>query len=115
MLTLGEAQWQALQQSEARQFVAAVCDAFLGDRPEMRDHPGREEVLKRMQHAYDYAARTGFTSTPHIVQLMYLTADAARIHDDPLVDRYLRKPGATPEQRLDDLNAVMKQLLKGDR
>jgi hypothetical protein len=31
-----------------------------------------------MQHAYDYAARTGFTSTPHIVQLMYLTADAAR-------------------------------------
>lgn len=115
MLTLTEAQWQNLQQGEARQFVAAMCDAFLANRPEMRDQPGRDEVLKRMQDAYDYAARTGFTSTPHIVRLMYLSADAPHIYDDPLVDHYLRKPGATPEQRLDDLDAVMKHMLKGER
>ena len=33
MLTLTEAQWQTLQQGEARQFVAAVCDEFLTNRP----------------------------------------------------------------------------------
>lgn len=114
MLALTEAQWQTLQQGEARQFVAAVCDEFLNNRPEMREQPGREVVLVRMQDAYDYAARAGFTSTPHIVRLMVLSADAPRIHDDPLVDHYLRKPGATPEQRLDDLEAVVNRQLKGE-
>jgi hypothetical protein len=114
MLTLTDAQWQALQQGEARQFVAAVCDEFLANRPDMLAQPGREAVLARMQDAHDYAARVGFTSTPHIVRLMYLSADAPRIHDDQLVDGYLRKPGATPEQRLDDLDAVMNNKLKGN-
>jgi len=115
MLTLTEAQWQNLQLGEDRQFVAAVCDEFLANRPEMRDQPGRDVVFERMQDAYDYSVRIGFTSTPHIVRLMYLSADAPRIHHDPLVDHYLRKPGATPEQRLDDLDAVMKHMLKGER
>ena len=44
MLTLTEAQWQTLQQGEARQFVAAVCDEFLTNRPEMREQPGREHA-----------------------------------------------------------------------
>ncbi|MDR9839702.1 hypothetical protein [Herbaspirillum huttiense] len=114
MLTLTDAQWNALQQGEASLFLAAVCDGFLANRPEMLDQPGRDVVLNRMQDAYDYAVRVGFTSTPHIVRLLYLSADAPRIYDDPLVDRYLRKPGATPEQRLDDLDAVMKHMLKGD-
>jgi len=114
MLTLSEAQWQSLQENEARQFVATVCDEFLTARPEMRAQPGCELVLARMQDAYDYTARAGFTSTPHIIRLMYLAADAPKIHDDPLVDQYLRKPGATPEQRLDNLDAVMNYMLKED-
>lgn len=112
MLTLTEAQWQALQQSDVDQFVAAVCDGFLAHRPDMREMPGREAILARMQAAYDYAAHAGFTSTPHIVRLMVLSADAPRILEDPLVDRYLRKPGATREQRLDDLDAVVNNKLK---
>ena len=112
MLTLSEAQWQLLQDGETRQFVAAVCDEFLSTRPDMLERPGREVVLKRMGDARDYAARTGFISTPHIVRLMYLSADAPRIHDDPVVDGYLRKPGATVEQRLDDLDAVLRHQLK---
>lgn len=112
MLTLTEAQWRALQQSEANQFVAAVCDAFLAHRTDMREHPGREAVLARMQAAYDYAARVGFCSTTHIVRLLHWAADAPRIHDEPPVDRYLRKPGATPEQRLDELGAVVQYRFK---
>lgn len=113
MLALSEAQWRELQARDARQFVAAVCDQFLAKRPDMVATPGRDAVLDRMQAAHDYAARVGFTSTPHIVRLMYLAADAPRIHDDSLVDAYLRKPGATPEQRLDDLIAVMNKKLEG--
>src|SRR6218665_2598639 len=115
MLTLTEAQWQTLQQGEARQFVAAGGGVFPPRGGGGRGPPAREAVLVRMQDAYDYATHAGFTSTPHIVRLMYLSADAPRIHDDPLVDHYLGKPGATPEQRLAELDALMKHKLKGDR
>ena len=47
--------------------------------------------------------------------MMYLAADAPGIHDDPLVDAYLRKPGATPEQRFDELIAVMDKKLEGEQ
>lgn len=112
MLTLNDAQWQTLLQGEARRFMATVCDGFLSGRPELRSHPGRETILARMRDAYDYATRAGFTSTPHIVWLMHLSADAPGIHDDPLVDRYLRKPGATQEQRLDDVKALIRHKLR---
>lgn len=115
MLTLSEAQWRELQARDARQFVVTVCYQFLGERPDMAEAPGGKAVLDRMQAAYDYATRVGFTSNPHVVRLMYLAADAPGIHDDPLVDAYLRKPGATPEERLDDLLAVMNNKLEGSR
>jgi len=114
MLTLTDAQWQTLQQAEARQFVAGVCDDFLANRPEMREQPGRELIARRMQGACDYAARVGFVSTPHIVRLMHLAAHAPCIHDDPVVNGYLRKSGATPEQRLDELDALIRHKLRGN-
>ncbi len=113
MLKLSEAQWNELQRRDAGQFVAAVGDLFFSQRPDMRESPGTDEVFTRMDAAHDYAVRSGFISTPHIVRLMYLAADAPRIHDDELIDGYLRKPGATPEQRLDDMLAVMDERLKG--
>lgn len=94
MLKLSEAQWAELQSHDSRQVVSAVCDQFLDKRPEMLKSPGRLPLQTRMQAAYDYAVRAGFTSMPHILRLMYLAADAPAIHDDPLVDTHLRKPGA---------------------
>jgi len=114
MLTLTEAQWSELQAHDARQFVVTVAEQFLANRPDMLERPGRNGVIEHMQAAYDYGARVGFTSTPHVVRLMYLAADAPRIHDDPVVHHHLSKPGATPEQRLDDLLAVMNKKLEGD-
>ncbi|MES3020874.1 MAG: hypothetical protein V4857_04740 [Pseudomonadota bacterium] len=107
MLTLDEAQWSKLKARDAESFVAAVCDQFLTKRPDMMAAPGRGVVQARMQAAHDYAISIGFTSTPHIVRLLYLAADAPRIHDDRAVDAHLRKAGATPEQRLDDMLAVV--------
>jgi hypothetical protein len=91
-----------------------VCDEFLAHRPDRREQPGREAVLARMRAACDYPARVGFSSTPHIVRLVRWSADAPRIHDEPPVDRCLRKPGVTPEQRFDELDAVVRHKLKGD-
>ncbi|MBU0914889.1 hypothetical protein [Aquabacterium parvum] len=112
MLTLNEAQWRALQAHDNRQFVLNVVDQFLANRPDMRETPGKYGVAERIQAAHEYGTRIGFTSTPHMVRLMYLAADAPRIHDDPVVHHHLSKPGATPEQRLDDLLAVMNKKLE---
>ncbi|MDK3023563.1 hypothetical protein QO239_13250 [Cupriavidus taiwanensis] len=111
MLTLSEAQWQALREAEARSFVGAVCEQFLGLRPELLREPGKEEVLRRMLAGYDLAARIGLQSTPHIVKLLYLCADAPQLAADEQVQMYLLKPGATPELRLDDLSAVIAYVL----
>jgi hypothetical protein len=112
MLTLSEDQWQALQASDTLRFVVAVCDQFLAGRPDMMAVPGYGEVLGRMQRAHDYALRLGFSSTPHIVRLLYLAANAPGMFAGPVIDSWLRKPGATPGQRLDDLLAVMKNKLE---
>jgi hypothetical protein len=112
MLNLSEAQWEELQAHDARQFVAAVCNQFVANYPSTLDRPGKALLLDRMQSAHNAAARIGFTSTPHIVRLMYLAADAAGIHADSLVNAYLRKSGATPEQRLDDMLALMNKKLE---
>jgi len=109
MLRLDERQWQALQACDANQFGATVCDQFLATRPELVEEPGRAETLGRMQAAHDYAERIGFTSVPHIVWLMYVTADAPTLVTDSIIETYLRKPGATPKQRLDDLQAVLQK------
>ena len=114
MLTLSKAQWQALQKHDAGHFVAAVADQFLSNRPDMGRHPGRDTVIARMRAAHDHAVSLGFASTPHIVRLMYLYADAPRIHNDRLIDGYLRKPGATPEQRLDDMLVLTNRNFEGN-
>lgn len=114
MLTFDENQWQALQACDARQFVAAVCDQLLANRPELQNDPGRDVIINRMQAAHDYGERIGFTSNPHIVWLMYMAADAPTLITDPVIEAYLRKPGATPEQRLDDMAAAMQKKLDGD-
>lgn len=112
MLRLSEIQWESLQEHDARQYVSAVCDQFLAKRPEMLELPGRAVVLERMQLAHDEAISIGFTSTSHVVRLMYLAADAPGINTDPMIKAYMRKPGAAPEQRLDDMLAVMDNKLE---
>lgn len=111
MLTLGEAQWQALRKIETRNFVSAVCEQFLGRRPELLLEAGKDEVLGRMLAGHDLAARIGLQSTPHIVKLLYLCADAPQLAVDEEVQMYLLRPGASPEQRLDDLSAVIAYVL----
>jgi hypothetical protein len=115
MLTLSEVQWHELLANDVDQFVAAVRDQFLATRPDMKINPGPEAVLGRMRDARDYAVRNGFISTPHIVHMMCLAADAPRFYADPPTDAYLRKRGATREQRFDDLIAVIAEQNERER
>lgn len=114
MLTLSEDQWRDLQARDRRNFVGAVCDQFLAKRPEVLAGLGRQVVEHRMQLADDLALNIGMRSTPHIVHLMYIIADAPQLLDDPVFNAYMRKPGLRPEQRFDDLMAVMKKKLEGN-
>lgn len=111
MLTLNETQWRRLQTHDDKQFTASVCDQFLADNPDMAQAPGRATVLARMGEARDLAARVNLVDPAHVVQLCYLVAQAPAILDNPRMAAYFQKPGATPEQRLDDLFAVMKYKL----
>ena len=112
MLTLSETQWAALSARDTRSFVAAVCDQYLAKRPDKVAAPGRDAMRTLMTDAHDYALQIGFTDTPHIVRWLYLAADAPGLHEEPVVDFYMRKLGATPEQRLDDMLAVITHELK---
>lgn len=113
MFKLSTAQCDEFRVQDAGQFVRAVGDQFLNDRPEMIDRPGRDGIYERMRQAFDFAMRAGFQSTPHVIRLMYFSADAPGIHDEPAVSAHLQREGASPEQRLDDLMAVVKNKLKG--
>ncbi|MEC5159126.1 hypothetical protein [Janthinobacterium sp. CG_S6] len=112
MLTLNDSQWADLTVRDTNSFVAAVCDQYLSTRPEQVAAPGRDAVLMQMNRAHDYAIQIGFSETPHIIRWMYLAADAPGIDGDKMIAAYLRKAGATPEQRLDDMLAVVMNELK---
>lgn len=107
MITLSEEQLAQLKARDTNAFVTAVCDQYLSAAGTAPSEARRLEVLAMMQAAYDYALRCGFTSTPHIVHLMYFAVDAPGVLQEPAIRMQLEKPGATPEQRFDDLLAVV--------
>ena len=113
MLRLSESQWAALQAQDARNFVAAACEQFLCGRSPALGSLDRAAVRGAMQAAYEQARNCGFTSTPHVLRLMFLAAGAPALLQDPALRAWLTRPGDTPERRLDDLRALMQHKLKG--
>lgn len=109
MIAFDEAQWGQLKERDVAGFVASVCDQFLGGRPDMASIPGRAVVQQRMQSAREFTDRADFSSSPHVVQFMYMAADYPGFYDDKLVAAYISKPGCTPEQRFEDLLAVLRR------
>ncbi|WP_433694022.1 hypothetical protein [Herbaspirillum seropedicae] len=107
MLTLTDAQYQTFLACDTQNFVVAVADQFLNKRREMLAEPGRTEIIARMRAAYDNGINLGFTSAGHLIYLMYMSADYPGIFERPMAQRYLLKPGAAPEQRLDEIKAIL--------
>lgn len=113
MLTLTPGQWQALREDDIERFVAAVADQLIAGRPGLQDQ--RPAVLRRLSAMHRLAGEAGLTSTPHIIRLLHLAADAPGLHQDPGLRAWLSRPGQSPEQRLDDLFAVVDHHLQGAR
>ncbi|QJQ00991.1 hypothetical protein [Herbaspirillum rubrisubalbicans] len=106
MIELSPEQYQQFLESDTQHFIAAAADQYLAAHEEMRSDPGRAEVLERMRTAFERGRAIGFTSTPHLLYMMTLEAGAPGLFGDELIRYYLSKPGATPEQRLDDFDAI---------
>lgn len=113
MLTFTVGQWQALREDEAQRFVAAVADQLITGRPGLQEK--RAVVLKRLSAMHRLASEAGLTSSPHIIRLLHLAAGAPGLHQDPDLRAWLSRPGQSPEQRLDDLLAVVDHHLQGAR
>lgn len=113
MLTFSPAQWKALREDEAQRFVAAVADQLIVGRTGLQGQ--RPAVLDRLSAMHGMAAQLGFTSTPHIIRLLHLAADTPGLHQDPALRAWLTRPGQSPEQRLDELLAVVDRTLQGGR
>lgn len=111
MLTFSAAQWQAIRDDETHRFVAAVADQLLASRPELRDQ--RPALLERLKAMHRLASEVGLQSTPDVIRLLHLAADASSLHRDPALKAWLTRPGRSPEQRLADVLAVVDWKLKG--
>lgn len=107
MITLSEEQWSFLKRRDTASFVDSVCEQYIRTHEAFAPGTTREQTRAVMQAAYEFAERAGFTSTLHIVHLMYFAADAPGVLEEPAVYAQLRKPGSRPEQRFDDLLAVV--------
>lgn len=113
MLKFDAAQLRHLERADRARFIEAVAALFLKGR--MANSNDGDLVFDRMCAAHEYAESIGISSTPSMVQFMFLAADAPAIFEDPLITRQLEKPGATAQQRLNDLLAVMHWKLGGSR
>jgi hypothetical protein len=117
MFDLSTDQLNLLAAEDRSRFIHGVAALFLAQlqarepdavvAPEMRDL-----VLDRMSNAHRFAVDIGFTSSPDIVQLMFLATHAPQLCTDPVVSVQLRKSGATPEQRFADILAVAESKLR---
>ncbi|WP_413458264.1 hypothetical protein [Herbaspirillum huttiense] len=110
MIRLDEDDLARLRARDTEHFIAAVADQFLAERADLQRVPGRSEVIRRMREAYAHGLSLGFGTLSHLIYMMYLSADWPGLFRRPGTVRYLRRPGATPEQRLDDMIAVLHKL-----
>lgn len=113
MIKLSPDQCEEFRSRDMKHFVRSVFDQFAESRSKELDQPDRAAAFHSMSQAFEFAIRSGFTSTPHLIRLMFLAGDIHGVHNDQAVRTYLLRPGATPEQRLDDLLAVVNHKLKG--
>lgn len=107
MIELTPEQYRQFLESDTQHFISAAADQYLARHEDMRSDPGRAAVIERMRVSYERGRAIGFTSMPHLLYMMTLEAGAPGLFADELIRYYLSKSGATPEQRLDDFDAIL--------
>lgn len=108
MLELTEAQLQQMRQHEHAGFVGRVHAELLTNFPELASDPSLQQ---RLSVAHDRALALGLDSGQARTQFLYQEAFTPGFSEQPAVTAWLRRPGASPEQRWHDFMALAKARL----
>lgn len=103
MLELSEQQLQQMRLHEHAGFVGRVRAELVAQFPELAGDIGLEE---RLHLAHDRALGFGLESAQARTQFLYQEAFVPGFYEQPAVTAWLRRPGASPEQRWRDFVAL---------
>lgn len=103
MLELTEAQMRQLRQREHADFVGRVRAEIIERFPELRADEG---LHQRLLVAHDAALGHGLESARARTQFLYQEAFAPGFYEQPAMASWLRRPGASAEQRWADFRAL---------
>ena len=103
MLELSAAQLQQMCQHEHAGFVIRVHAELLTKFPELASDAG---LQRRLSVAHDRALALGLDSGQARTQFLYHEAFTPGFSEQPAVTTWLRRSGASPEQRWRDFMAL---------
>ena len=98
-------QLAALQQQNYRDQVAKDILA-------MYPEENRPTLSAELREAHAHAKELGFVDGGAITSFLWASVFWPKFYREPMADMWLRKPGATVEQRFKDFRAVMKHEFK---
>lgn len=103
MLELTEAQLQQMRQHEHAGFVCRVHAELVAKFPNLASD---SDLQQRLSTAHDRALALGLHSGQARTQFLYQEAFTPGLCRQPAVIAWLKRPGATPEQRWRDFMAL---------
>jgi hypothetical protein len=90
---------------DERTFISAVHDSI---RNADATFSGDPALLDKLIEAFDKARAAGLTRDELLADFIYLEIQAPGFHRHPSIRRWLRKPGAVPDERFADLMEVLR-------
>lgn len=102
MLELSQEQLRQLQQQEQQGFVYRVRQALVSEFPDVES----PALQARLERAHEHALRFGLASAEARTQFLYQEAFAPGFYEQAPIRHWLTLPGAEPEQRWRDFQAL---------
>ena len=102
MLEFSDKQLRQLALMDARSYVDGVHDEIVANDPSLKT----SDLRNRLYRAHDYAMGLGLLRQNALTEFLHYEAAAKEFYKQSVIDAWLRKPGATPEQRFADLVAT---------
>ncbi|WP_250534831.1 hypothetical protein [Caballeronia sp. AZ10_KS36] len=112
MLNFSQEEWTALCAADERNFVLAVKEDIVKDRPALAEDA---TLSDRLNAAYEDAKRIGFTDDKYLVAFLYLESVEPNFYKKPAVSAWLNKKGLPPEQRFDMMMDVARTNLREEK
>lgn len=104
MLENEDRQHRDISTSDEREFVATIRHGAVSANPKLGDDP---TLLERLAEAYGDAKRMGLTQDVLLAEFLHLEAQVPGFYRRPMTSKWLKKPGASIEERFTDLLDVL--------